>query len=193
MSNTPLITDWIMVVITTIYVVATICIWLANKKAADASRAQLEESQRQFKESSRLSVLPYLKIGAHQGASSCDYSVRLYDKYHTPHLLLYSVVLSNIGSGTATDITCSLESNEGQSEGEFPVLSLQSGKEDHIAIRFKYPNVTIEKDSIQFVSKYSDVLGNSYKQIVLFEVRFDQKSKVMSVVRFTTYPPEREK
>lgn len=30
-------TDWLMVIITAIYVVATIFIWLSNKKSADAA------------------------------------------------------------------------------------------------------------------------------------------------------------
>ena len=43
----PMITDWLMVVITTIYVIATICITKSNKDSASASREQLKESIRQ--------------------------------------------------------------------------------------------------------------------------------------------------
>lgn len=45
MSN---ITDWLMVVITAVYVIATILICRANIKAANASKAQLEEMKKQF-------------------------------------------------------------------------------------------------------------------------------------------------
>lgn len=45
--------DWAMVIITAVYVVATIIICYANIKSAKASQAQLTEMQRQFAESSR--------------------------------------------------------------------------------------------------------------------------------------------
>ena len=40
--------EWAMVIITAIYVVATICIMRANQKAANAAKAQLKETQQQF-------------------------------------------------------------------------------------------------------------------------------------------------
>lgn len=49
----PSITDWLMVIITFVYVVATIFICMANVKSAKATKAQLAESQKQFKESNR--------------------------------------------------------------------------------------------------------------------------------------------
>ena len=41
-------TDWLMVIITAVYVVATIAICVENCKSAKASKEQLEESKRQF-------------------------------------------------------------------------------------------------------------------------------------------------
>lgn len=49
----PTITDWLMVLITAVYVIATIVICRANIKAADASRAQLDEMKRQYAEENR--------------------------------------------------------------------------------------------------------------------------------------------
>lgn len=49
----PSVTDWIMVGITAVYVIATICICYANFKSAKAAKAQLEESRAQFEESRR--------------------------------------------------------------------------------------------------------------------------------------------
>lgn len=45
--------DALMVMITLVYVVATIFIWKANKISAQASKEQLEESKRQFDESQK--------------------------------------------------------------------------------------------------------------------------------------------
>lgn len=49
----PIITDWLMVIITLIYVIATIAICAANIKSAKATRDQLAESKRQFEEEHR--------------------------------------------------------------------------------------------------------------------------------------------
>ena len=45
--------EWVMVIITGIYVIATIFICLANIKAANASKEQLREMQKQFAETNR--------------------------------------------------------------------------------------------------------------------------------------------
>ena len=52
----PSITDWLMVGITFVYVVATIFICRANMKSAEATREQIAESKRQFEEESRAYV-----------------------------------------------------------------------------------------------------------------------------------------
>ena len=44
---TPSITDWLMVIITLVYVVATILICVFNGKSAKAAREQIEEAQKQ--------------------------------------------------------------------------------------------------------------------------------------------------
>ncbi len=49
----PTITDWLMVVITAVYVIATILICRANIKSANATREQVAESKRQFDEGNR--------------------------------------------------------------------------------------------------------------------------------------------
>ena len=45
--------DWVMVIITGVYVIATIFICRANIKAANASKEQLKEMQKQFAETNR--------------------------------------------------------------------------------------------------------------------------------------------
>lgn len=55
-------TDWIMIWITAVYVIATIAICVANIKSADATRKQLQEQQRQFNESNRAFVTVTFEI-----------------------------------------------------------------------------------------------------------------------------------
>lgn len=58
----PTITDWLMVGITLVYVIATIAIWFANHKSARATEKQLIESKRQFDETKRLEHMPYMQV-----------------------------------------------------------------------------------------------------------------------------------
>lgn len=51
-----MITDWLMVIITAVYVIATILICWANIKSARATRDQLAEAKRQYEEEHR----PYI-------------------------------------------------------------------------------------------------------------------------------------
>lgn len=58
----PSITDWLMVGITAVYVIATVAICFANFKSAKATREQIAESQRQFEELSRAFVTVNFEI-----------------------------------------------------------------------------------------------------------------------------------
>ena len=48
-----MITDWLMVIITSVYVIATILICRANIKSAEATKEQIAESKRQYEEEHR--------------------------------------------------------------------------------------------------------------------------------------------
>lgn len=54
----PMITDWLMVIITFVYVVATCFICWANIKSANSSKAQLEEIKKQYVDENR----PYVAV-----------------------------------------------------------------------------------------------------------------------------------
>lgn len=58
----PNITDWIMVIITAVYVIATIAICVFNYKSAQASQNQIKESQKQFEEMYRPHIVAGIKI-----------------------------------------------------------------------------------------------------------------------------------
>ena len=55
-------TDWLMVIITAIYVIATIFICKANIKSANATREQVAEQKRQFDESNRAYVTVHFEV-----------------------------------------------------------------------------------------------------------------------------------
>ena len=53
-----MLTDWIMIIITTIYVIATIVICISNKRSADAAKEQTREMINQYNENNR----PYIIV-----------------------------------------------------------------------------------------------------------------------------------
>ena len=61
-NETFMITDWLMVVITLIYVITTIKISKANVDSAKATREQVEDSRVQFEKNQRLQVMPSMQI-----------------------------------------------------------------------------------------------------------------------------------
>ena len=49
----PLLTDWIMIGITAVYVIATIAIWCTNQKSTVLLQKQIDETNKQFLEENR--------------------------------------------------------------------------------------------------------------------------------------------
>ena len=78
----PLITDWLMVGITLVYVVATIMICVFNGRSAKATREQVSESQRQFEETKRLGYRPYFDILP----ADNNFEYNIYDTEITLHM-----------------------------------------------------------------------------------------------------------
>lgn len=85
----PSAADWIMVIITGVYVLATIAICYFNGKSAKASRDQIAEARKQFNESNRPHVIAGIKC--EENFFMCRY-------------------VKNIGNDVADNIAVNLES-----------------------------------------------------------------------------------
>lgn len=85
----PSTADWIMVIITGVYVIATIAICYFNGKSAKASRDQIAEARKQFNESNRPHIIAGIK---------CEENF---------FMCLY---VKNIGNDVADNITVNLDS-----------------------------------------------------------------------------------
>lgn len=83
-----MITDWLMIVITAVYVIATIFICIANFKSAKATREQVAESRRQYEEEHRAFV---------------SYEL-IYE-----HRVLYGLRFTNHGKRVATNVQLQLD------------------------------------------------------------------------------------
>ena len=189
MDRTPLITDWLMVGITAVYVIATICIWIANNRTARASREQLEESKRQFNENRRLDIMPYLQFET--------FNDPLYD--YGLDLALFGRNLSgtytcklcvkNIGRGTAKDISYTWINFESQYNRPFPFSALQNGEKLIIKTNFGYELKEPPQDKACFDLKYKDLLGHEYSQRIEFLFSYDSENSFMHLIKMVTNPP----
>lgn len=113
----PTITDWIMVAITAIYVLATIIICFANYKSAKATREQVAEAKRQYEESNRafvtvsfeivrsgLAVLRIQNIGKRIASNvnlqiSPDFVVNIANKHDKEHIERLCMATFTLGIG----------------------------------------------------------------------------------------------
>ena len=187
----PTITDWLMVGITAVYVVATIFISCANIKSANATRDQLTESKRQYEDKKRLEIMPYIQF--EQTKDNANHELNLVldsgDKLIGEYILL--VRMKNIGNGTAKDIAYTYQWNNGANtydRGAFPVQALSSGESQTIKVCFAHTVEERAEQSACFVLRYRDLLENAYTQKL--NLRFTRNSSaILKLVEFTTSSP----
>ena len=178
----PMVTDWLMVGITFVYVVATIFICYFNAKSAKATREQVAESKRQFEESRRLQVVPYLQLSFTNSdisdAVPCVYLEMRNDKeeYTTKQALF---TLKNIGLGIVhhTKITVTTRYKEDDGYPAFDIV-MPPNCEKSTYVQFnvkKHHDKLARREDIYIHIKYDDILGNTYSQEaqLLMAVRAD--------------------
>lgn len=191
MNNSPLITDWIMVVITAIYVIATVLILLANRKAVKAAKEQLEESKREFEETRRLGLMPYICF-SESSNSLTDYFCHLdvgddakrESSYHV------RVDIKNIGLGTAKDITCLYCNFDNVCDIPFPIIALQNREHCSMRLIFHYPSDTFMYNTAYLVLRYKDLLDRAYEQKIGFEFDYDSVKEEHITRSVFTLPPK---
>ena len=166
------ITDWLMVGITLIYVAATIAIWVANKKSAEATREQLDESKRQFEETKRLEYMPCFEIHFDSMDAGTGISVELTDKKTGEvHTLFTKYRIENISKGTALNVKCIMKS--AIKDNEFvtcPIVPAQSKRS--INCLFLADKGYFSEHSLPFAITilYDDIMNNLYEQNIELEL-----------------------
>ena len=111
----PTITDWLMVLITAIYVTATVFICWANIRSANATKKPIAQSESQFEETQRLGMMPYLTF-EHITDETLDADIEISVPFTKEvsafchHSSFFR--LKNIGNGTATTIIYTWQCNE---------------------------------------------------------------------------------
>lgn len=166
--------DSIMVVITFIYVIATIEICRANIQSAEASKKQLDESREQFEETKRLNLLPCFDIHFEKMPSS-GYLMTLDVTDNDSGDFTSNtkqVQLKNVGSGIAKNISCIYYSDAIEIRECFNVPLLPIGDLYNINIMFCAKTGGLERKEntkAYFNIQFEDILDNKYNQTLELE------------------------
>jgi len=183
-----MITDWLMVIITAIYVGATIKILRANQKSAQTVEQQLKESKRQFIETQRLSVLPYLSSSIGDTCFQNTDDLPYFDIYldlcqiedsEKQAWVNVGIQISNIGVGLASKLTTKWIVDGNETIHSIPVTVLCCNDKRVINASFigEY-HETPYSQKAEVVFCFSDVLGNRYEQTLVLNLSlrpFDQR------------------
>ena len=168
--------DWAMVIITGIYVVATVIICVFNGCSAKATRDQVEESQNQFYESKRLECMPFLQLEKPQDTQKPLFEITLpFYKGESTDTIYAVLWLKNLGNGTATNITYSWQHKEFEinEAGYPPINAVMQGDKYCFQMTIDVDDDIDSVSQKEIVFQFDDLLGNTYEQkvILCFEDR----------------------
>lgn len=190
----PLITDWLMVGITAIYVVATVFICIYNGRSAKATREQVSESQRQYEETKRLEMMPYLQFESTDHSPVYEMNLILVSGDLGSGTYITKLRMKNIGHGTAKDISYVYEWNnfsEKYKRSDFPVKALQSGDEQYIKINFALPQHNQGDIKVAFELLFTDLLEHKYSQRIEFYFRSSSSGVAnLKLTEYKTFSPK---
>ena len=154
-------TDWLMVIITTIYVIATILICVFNYRSAKASKEQVEQSQKQLEESKRQFEMmnkPIVSIEFVQ-IKRCFYALRFSNYGNQPALNLQIKINENYINSLNSDIKDILLNNNGKTQ------TLSNGSRYDLYLG-NNQQVRNNSECIKGEYVYSDIAGNQYREII---------------------------
>ena len=172
----PTITDWLMVAITAVYVVATIFICYANLSSAKATREQVAESKRQFEETRRLEIMPYLQFESYTGSIQREFKKErlvLATEDFSGATIQITFAIKNVGRGAAREITWIWKNfNNSFDKGNFPIRAVQNGEKQFLIFSFGVPKNTYDVNIARVELNFKDLLDNAYTQIVEFRFKY---------------------
>lgn len=163
-------------IVTVIYVVATIKIFKANKKSAEIAEDQLRQSKKeldelknQFEESQRLSCQPFLqieKISSSLNENLINIFLPIYyeesDDFSYPGSIRQNFVIKNLGNGNAINVFYSWDDFTGTHKDtcSTSINAIMHG--DTYEIRIVVDPKIKSKSCLCF--HYNDLIGSSYIQ-----------------------------
>ena len=187
----------LMVLITFVYVVATVEICRANIKSAEATREQLVESKRQFDETKRLEHMPYMQVSFGKWITSDERGSCLPDmwldiSHHKDEDDVssgMSIDITNIGLGLAVNMKCKWISGEMTADKHLSANLLKQEEccTSTFIISADKPNEKTQYAKVALVICFDDFLGNHYEQTI--EISFEIHQEYLSLVHYRTEMP----
>lgn len=195
----PTITDWLMVGITAIYVIATIAIFKANNESATIAKdqlnetkkqliesksqfekqlsemkAQLYESKRQYEESRRLDCFPFLQLEKVEKTKN-PLQIVLPNSFRDSNGIIFEeshdvkFKLKNVGNGTAINLMYIWET-ELENEKDYSLPDISAIMEkDYYDIIITIPAYYSATGFL--IWDFDDLLGNHYSQKVFISFK----------------------
>lgn len=165
----PMITDWLMVIITSIYVIATILICVFNGKSARATREQIAESQRQYDDTQRLQMMPYFEIMVHDDIRDFVECIRLAISNkgeENSTVIGRRISIKNIGLGVAKNFTytwCNLDGWYQRCDLDFSTLAPREERSVFFDFYAEHRADFSEYEApVSMIFHYCDLLENKY-------------------------------
>ena len=194
----PTITDWLMVGITLVYVIATIAIWFANHKSARATEKQLIESKRQFDETKRLEHMPYMQVSFGESITNGERGSYLPNMWLNINRTAdnhasssgMSIDVTNIGLGLAVNLKCQWVSGDIKQEQHLSASLLKQEEccTSTFIISAAVPDKEPQYAETSLIICFDDFLGNHYEQTV--DISFQVHPHHISLVQYNTKPPK---
>lgn len=194
----PTITDWLMVGITLVYVIATIAIWFANHKSARATEKQLIESKRQFDETKRLEHMPYMQVSFGEWITNGERGSYLPNMWLNINRTAdnhasssgMSIDVTNIGLGLAVNLKCQWVSGDIKQEQHLSASFLKQEEccTSTFIISAAVPDKEPQYAETSLIICFDDFLGNHYEQTV--DISFQVHPHHISLVQYNTKSPK---
>lgn len=192
------LTDWLMVWITAVYVIATVFICVFNGKSASAAKKQTTEMIAQHNQNRRMTIMPFLQIeNCPSGIAVHSVILPVLYEYNKAYILQRTAVrLRNLGNGTATNIGFTWKCTEEDRiiVTDYPTFNaIKDGDEYIVELLFKKPSDSV--NSLPFKKflleiNFDDMLGYSYTQKFYFDFNSYEHRNNLENVNCESNPPE---
>lgn len=162
-------TDWIMVVITTIYVIATVIMCYLNYKTFELTKQQISDSLKQR----QINEMPYLQVKLVEGdkkSNGSDY-IMLFNgeiSNNTTIRNCFSFVITNMGRGIAKNVTYDWEHKK-QSPNHI-IRSFTVNEYRVINVEFVASLVLLNDRSPTMTIRFTDIYDIMYEQKLYFHL-----------------------
>lgn len=177
--------------VTVVYVVATVMIFRANRSSVEAMNQQLVESKRQYEDKKRIEIMPYIQFEKAKDGADYNLELALDSEGNLAGSYILVTRMKNVGNGAAKGISYIYQiqnKTASYDRGAFPIQSMFSGESQTLCIEFAYSIENATTKDACFLLRYADLLENYYEQSL--NIKFDfSNHNALTLTEFNTSAP----